>query len=670
MDRRYHRDQNFAKVVDAVSMLRLYAADTTVFTHNGLGGLPDAVSCKVIEELNGPFELELKYPIHGLHFSEIELRAIITAKRNPTGDPEPFRVYRITKPLNGIVTIYARHLAYDMSGIAVSPFEAASLGLALVGIKGNAVGTCPFTLQTDKSVSSTFTVVKPSTMWALLGGTEGSVLDRYGGEWEFSGYSAYLWNQRGSDRGVSIRYGKNMTDLEQDSNCANVFTGVYPYWLDTENGNLVTLTEKVINAEGTFDYSKIMPLDLSDSFDQAPTEAQLRTRAQAYIVANDIGVPSVSWKVSFEMLEQTDEYRGKALLERIYLGDMVSVYFDKLGVLASARAVQIIYNPLLDRYDSIQLGKVKSNLAQTLVSQQKEIENKPSVTLVEKIAEALSDSILNAAGGCVRLLDNNNDGMPDELYIADNPDPAQAVKVWRYNYQGWAASNSGYNGPFTMGATLNDGLLATFVTAAHLVAGTIQSADGQSFYLNLDENILQMAALTNLASTTTSSIQNALDAAKDYTDSSIEDEAASVDSKIADEASARDSAIADATDGISDRIDSVESGVSTALIPLNELLQYIQVGNIGTAQDPLYGVKIGKKDLATAFKSVFTATALEFYENNNLTAFLSNQKLNAGTVRTAAMELVESANMGDPASVDWLITLDNGYTIKYVGGGS
>lgn len=647
--------------------MRLYAATETTFTNNGLGGLPDAISCIVTEELNGPFELEMQYPIDGLHFSDIALRTIITAKRNPISDPEPFRVYRITKPLRGIVTVYARHIAYDMAGHAVSPFEAASLGLALVGLKENAVPTCPFTFQSDKSVSSTFTLAEPKSLWSLLGGTAGSILDRYGGEWEFSRFLAYLHNRRGADRGVSIRYGKNMTDLEQDANCEAVYTGVYPFWKDTEGDTIVTLTEKVIYAEGIYDFVRIMTLDLSDSFDDAPTEAQLRTRAEAYMAANDIGVPSVSWKVSFEMLEQSDEYKGKALLESVYLGDTVHVHFDKLGVDASARAVQVVYNALLDRYDSVQLGKVKSNLAQTIVAQQKEIESKPSVTLVEHIAEALSDSILNAVGGCVRLLDNNNDGMPDELYIADNPDPAQAVKVWRYNYQGWAASTNGYNGPYTMGATLDDGLLATFVTAAHLVAGTIASADGTSFYLNLDENVLRMAQLTNMQSTLSGDITNSLAAAKSYTDSSVSSEVTNRNAAIAEEASSRDSAIASAAGTLSDRIDGVESDVSEALIPLGEILNYIQAGDLGGG---LYGVQIGKVDQVNAFQAIFTASALEFYENGTLTAFLSNHKLNAETVRTAALELVESANMGDPTAVDWLITLDNGYTIKYVGGGS
>lgn len=645
--------------------MRLFDASETTFTANGKGVISDAVSCVVFQVLNGEYELQMEYPVSGIRFSDITSRSIIMAKPDKISDEQPFRIYRITKPLNGIVTIYARHLAYDMSGYAVTPFEAASLGLALVGLKENATPACPFTFQTDKSVSSDFSVKVPKSLWSCLGGSEGSILDTYRGEWEFNGFSAYLHNRRGSNRGVSIRYGKNLTSYEQDINCENVYTAVYPYW---SNGTeLVTLTEKTISVEGTFDFVRVLSLDLSGAFQEKPTEAQLRTRAERYITENDIGVPDISWTVEFVQLEASEEYKDRAILEHISIGDTVTVEFEKYGVTATARAVEVEFNVLLDRYDSVTLGKVKTNMADTIATQQKEIESKPSVTLVEQIAQSLSDSILNAVGGCVRILDTNNDGMADELYIADNPDPAQAVKVWRYNYQGWAASTHGYNGPFDMGATLDDGLLATFVTAAHLVAGTIQSADGTSFYLNLDENVLRMAQLTNMQTTINGDISNTLAAAKSYTDSSVSSEVTARNSAIAEEASSRDSAIAAATGTLSDRLDGVEGSVSAALIPLNEILNYLQVGDLGGG---LYGVKIGKVDQVNAFKSIFTASALEFYENGVLTAFLSNQKLNAGTVRTAALELVESANMGDPSAVDWLVTLDNGYTIKYVGGGS
>jgi len=646
--------------------MKLYSPTTIDFTNNGLGTLVDAVSCLVNQKINGEYELTMKYPVTGQHYEDIGLRSIVTAKVDAISDDQPFRIYRITKPLNGIVTIYARHIAYDMSGIVISPYEADSLGLALSGIKTNATTDCPFSFETDKAVASPFKLSTPKNLWMMLGGSEGSILDKYKGEWEFDGYKAKLWNRRGSNRGVAIRYGKNMTNVEQDANCSNVYTGVYPYWYNAETDTLVQLPERIIRAAGTYGFDRILSLDLTEFFESVPTEEQLRERGEAYIVNNDIGVPTVSWKVEFVTLEQSEEYKGMRLLENIYLGDTVTVQFEKMGIDARARAVEIQYNSLLDRYESVTLGSIKNNFADTVLAQQKEIAKKPSRTLVESIVNTLTDGILGTLGGSVRLIDTNNDGMPDELYIADNPDPAQAVKVWRFNYEGWAASSNGYNGPFTMGATLDSGLLATAITAAHLTAGTIQSADGASFYLNLDENILRMAALTTIENNV-SNMDNRVDGVEENLDERISEVEGNVDTRINSVEQSVDTQLTNISSKVDDRVSAVEANVNAKLEPLSELTDYIQVGNLGTADNPLFGVKIGKAEWSNLFKSIFTAAALEFYEGNELTTFLSNRKLNTNTIRTAMLELVAQANMADPDSVDWQVTLDNGFTIRYVG---
>lgn len=162
-----------------------------------------------------------------------------------------------------------------------------------------------------------------------------------------------------------------------------------------------------------------------------------------------------------------------------------------MKVNASARAVKTIYDVLQDRYESVTLGKVKSNLASTIARQQQELDEKPSMTMVQSIVGALGDAITGAKGGAVRHLDTDGDGMPDTLYIADNQDPNLATYVWRHNYKGWAASKTGYNGPFVFGATLEDGILADAVTAAHLTAGTIRSKDGKTLFADLDNGILR-----------------------------------------------------------------------------------------------------------------------------------------------------------------------------------
>ena len=471
----------------------LYDADRTSFpasVDNGMGVLTDAMSCKVTQELNGQYELELHYPVEGIHYEEIALRSILRATVGPDGKLQPFRVYRIVPGMNGTAAIYARHIAYDLGGYVVSPFTAADAPSAVAAIKSHAMPTdFPFALTTDKTTVAAMAVTVPSSAWGLLGGQQGSLLDVYGGEYEFDEWAVRLLTRRGADRGVSVRYGKNLTDLTQDASCANCYTGVVPYW----RGNGITVTAAPVYAEGDFGYTRLMPLDLSTNFEQQPTQAQLQAAAASYIKRNRIGVPAVSWDVKLALLAQSSGYEDVAFLEQIYLGDTVGVYFHRLGVDAKARVNKIVWDCLLERYDSVALGSVKANIAATIAGQQKEIDAKPSASLVEKISSSLAAALLGANGGSVRLLDTNGDGEPDELYIADDPDPTKAKKVWRFNYEGWAASSTGYNGPYTMGATIAGGIQAWMITAAHLVAGTI-SSEQENFFVNLDGGTIDTSA--------------------------------------------------------------------------------------------------------------------------------------------------------------------------------
>lgn len=460
--------------------LILYPKNETEFSGNGLGILSDVIDDEVYEELNGQFELTIKYPVGGLHFSELVTDSYITAKPNPVTDPQPFRIYRITKPFNGIVTVYARHAAYKNKKIVVSPFSASSAPEALLSLKTNAVNDCPFEFWTDKTTAGTMTVAVPTDIWTLLGNSQGSILDTYGGEYEFDKWSVKLWNRRGADRGVSIRYGKNLTDLQQDENITNCFTGVYPYWADAE-GNLVTLPEKYINGPGSFDEENIKPLDLSESFETAPTEDQLRSAAEAYIENNDIGTPTISWTVEFVQLEQTEEYKGTALLERVLLGDTVNVIFPNLNVNASARAVAIRYKPSLGRYKSITLGKVRANLAATVAGQNKEIAEKVSTSTMQKTVTLATSWLTNGKGYKVERRDASGNTV-DTLYM-DTPDINTAVNVLRIGQSGIGFSKTGVNGPYVSAWTIDGKFNADFIAGLELYgvtikAGSIVSEDG------------------------------------------------------------------------------------------------------------------------------------------------------------------------------------------------
>lgn len=477
-----------------------YYDGTTGLQGNGVGVLRDCISCTVTEERNGSYELEMVYPITGQHYSSIKLRGLIKAKPNPYSVEQLFRVYEISRPINGQVTIYAQHISYDLSGVPVSPCTGDRASTALAALAQAAAVDMPFTLWTDLNTAADFAVTEPSSLRRMLGGVEGSILDVYGGEYEWDNYTVKLHSHRGSDRGVTIRYGKNLVDLKQEESCAEVYTGVYPYVKNSDD-TLLQLPEKVVYADGNYNYKRILTLDLSDKFDDEEnpaTEAGLREAAKEYMSANSIGTPTVSLTVSFAQLEQTEEYKGMALLERVGLCDTVHVIFAKLGVTADAKCIKTAYNVLLGRYDSVELGDARSTLADTVANIGKDTQQN-----IDKTKSALEQAITRATqlitgnlGGYVVLHSSTGGSQPDEILVMDTPDINTATRVWRWNLAGWGYSATGYNGPFRLAATMDGAINADFITAGTMTAdlirtGVLASLDGKTFYLNMESGELR-----------------------------------------------------------------------------------------------------------------------------------------------------------------------------------
>lgn len=338
----------------------LYEATTTSFTNNGIGHLADCGSCFVTEERNGAYELELTYPMNGRRYADLGLRKIILAKPNGYANPQPFRIYQISAPMNGMVTVSAQHICYDMCGYPIAPFTANTLAEAITALD-TAVDSYGFSITTTKSSNNGMTISVPVSVKSAMGGIDGSVLDTYGGEWSYDGKTATLKANRGSNRGVQIRYGKNLTSLTQESLCSEVYTAVLPYWKDEKS--LVTGSQV---SAGSFNYTRVLPLDLSSEFQKKPTAAQLEFKAQTYINRNNVGTPKVSLSLSFLQLSQSNEYANLGLLEKIVLCDTVTVIFPDMGVNATAKVISLTYNVLLDRTDSVELGEPKQKIADTI----------------------------------------------------------------------------------------------------------------------------------------------------------------------------------------------------------------------------------------------------------------------------------------------------------------
>ncbi len=505
----------------------LYESTETAFTSNGIGRLVDAISCTVTEERNGVYELEMEYPITGKRFDEIQNSRIIAAVPAEGKAKQPFRIYRIEKPLDGICTIHAEHISYQLSLIPVMPFKANTCAEALAGFANYAVQTCPFAFWTNKATVANYSVDYPRPIRELLGGSQGSILDVFGsGEYEFDTWLVKLYVNRGVDSGVVIRYAKNLTDLTNDEDLTDVYTGVCPYWMDTQTGELVTLPEKAVWAPtaANFPYKRTVVVDFSQEWQTKPTVAQLRQRANKYITDNNIGIPKTSIKVSFVNLADVEgvsvgepsstlviparvegdtlkgvdgtvngdtvtlhnaywkvSYDKYKVLERVNLCDTIKVVYDALGVSVTAEVVKTVYNVLLDRYDEIEIGDPKTTLAQQVVSLEQATQqaivkagfyaNQVANTLTQYVDEQTS-LITGGQGGFI-VFGYNADGQPEEMFIMDTADMATATNVIRLNKNGIGFSNNGINGPYTSAWTINGVFNADFIGAGSISANLI-----------------------------------------------------------------------------------------------------------------------------------------------------------------------------------------------------
>lgn len=521
----------------------LYEKTETTFTSNGLGRLSDCIRCIATEERNGIFEVEFDYPVTGVLFSEIQEGRIIACTHDEQGDIQPFDIYRRTEPINGVVTFYAHHISYRLSGITVKPFTAGSCAEALSKIKTQSVATNPFTFWTNKSVTASLISDVPKIAKGMLAGEEGSILDIYGtGEYEFDKFNVKLHLHRGQDTNVSIRYGKNLIDYTNEYDTSDAYTAVVPYWLGEvmEEGAeestqvLVMLPELFITSGHSVPSGRevVVPMDLSDEFENAPTVTELRTRAQSRLSASDAWLPNQTVTVDFVQLWQTEEYADYAPLQRLRLCDTCGVFVPMYDTALRLKIIRVTYNVLLDRYDQMELGDkpttytavlekmydskvagVEAGLKSIAVDIQTAI-NTASADATTKADNAKTQAISSAnsytdgqiasakstietdyeqaiedatelirggTGGYVVTTVNAN-GQPVELLITDNLDLSQAVNVWRWNEGGLAHSSSGYAGPFndvaiTADGKINASMILTGALNANLITAGTMSAD-------------------------------------------------------------------------------------------------------------------------------------------------------------------------------------------------
>ncbi|HHV04834.1 MAG TPA: hypothetical protein GXX64_13190 [Bacteroidales bacterium] len=422
----------------------LYKKDEKQFNHLGLGALSEAITCVATEERNGLFELELTYPISGSLYQEIVPERIIVADASPLLANQRFVIHRITKPKNGIIKIYAEHVSQyktKNNSIKAKVSFSGNAHIALETWNENLLHDSGFTVSSDIGTESQgqWTIEKATDARKVLGGMQGSILDRYGGEYLFDNDHISLLKQRGITSDVRIAYGKNLVDITQEEEITNTVTSIQPFALifkkEGTEDDILTLPEEVIHSENVnnFAHPKIKVHNFSG--EEITTVEQLRARTIRFIEDNQIGTPKVNLKIDFVDLSKTVEYEEIAEYEKLNLCDEVLVDYPELGIEGvKGKVVKTIYNSLLDTYDNIEVGDTRYTYSNSLSTITDKIEETEALSRawLDDLRSSIINDYFNQDSYNYDLKVGNVYGLPSGYYSFDAPieqNPTRAIYI-------------------------------------------------------------------------------------------------------------------------------------------------------------------------------------------------------------------------------------------------
>lgn len=381
----------------------LYEKNELAFASNGLGRLRDCISCKVTEERNGIYECDFEYPVTGANYDLIQIGRIIgvthddyelttterligpltdeeldritdegglalTGERTTdftTKDIQPFDIVSFSRPIDGVVTFHAVHISYRQSYLTTNGTNINSLADAFNMLK-NSTPSNPFTYLTDKLSTGYMSSADgvPKTVRSFLGGVEGSILDAYGGEYEWDKWTVKLWGSRGEDRDFSIRYGVNMLKYDEDLDSSGAYSSCIPYW---KNDSAIVIGDRQdCNGSTLTGRGECVPLDLSDKFENQPTKVQVEEMAASILATTQPFIPKQTIKVEFVRLQDSPEYAQYRNLLNCRLCDSINVIFPYYNTQAKFKIVKTVWDVLQNRYESMELGDLSTTLAEAL----------------------------------------------------------------------------------------------------------------------------------------------------------------------------------------------------------------------------------------------------------------------------------------------------------------
>lgn len=365
----------------------LYRADERSFRTFGLGEISDAYKVTVTRERNGNYDLYIKYPVNGRFASIFKEEMKIKSDAGRRTKWQTFEINRIVKNSSEHIEIYARHISMRTSDIALKPIVKASNITAEAALrlwKDNLVGDDVFDVSSDIQTTGNISweVDKVGNARKALGGVSGSILDIFGGEYEFDNNLIILHQQMGRKAPTVLEYGRNLLSVEEERLLNGNYTSIYPFarYTPSNDGSseeskevLVTLPEHIIDSPYLKLYAqrRISLVDFSGKFDDKhpPTAEKLRSLAQSYIKSNNIGAPKISTEVSYVDLSQTLDYQDFGVMEEVELCDIIPLYYPQFDITTTTeKVVKVVYDVYTDSNEEITLGTIGQSLSSSMTA--------------------------------------------------------------------------------------------------------------------------------------------------------------------------------------------------------------------------------------------------------------------------------------------------------------
>ncbi|WP_329764354.1 phage tail spike protein [Bacillus nitratireducens] len=490
-----------------MSNITLYKPDETDFTHNGIGILDKNIyNATVEEELNGLFSFTFSYPLFAPYGVDIDGMSIVKVP-TPDGD-QLFRVVN-PKPSMGELTVQCYHIFYDLTENLIEDIfiQTTNGNAAMSRLSTGCQYKHPFTFYSDIPTIASARIVRKNPVEAMLDTSlDNSFINRWGGELKRDNFDVKMLKSRGMDRGVVIQHKKDLLGYEGNVDWKSPITRIMPQGFDG-----LFLPERYVDSPliNKYPHPKIRVVEFqhikaaigenADDEDAVPLEEAyrlLRQAAKDMFTIQKVDQPKGTYKVEFQELSQTEEYKDYAILQRVYMGDIVTVQHKEDGIDIQSKVIAYKYDPIKKEYINLTTGNFKENftdMAGKVDQMHDELKDMPG-SILDAAKENATNLINSGFGGHVRIY-------PDRILIMDTKSEMTASKVWQWNINGLGYSSTGVKGPYETAITYDGRIVADFITAGTLfgdlikggeISGTTLRSDDSKNYVSISKQFMRI----------------------------------------------------------------------------------------------------------------------------------------------------------------------------------